>query len=76
MRRTRIGGSSLATPFVISYASFRANHTDMKLHILADLMGHKKLDTTRKYISRSRKEEQKQSKAAFADWDEQVRQNQ
>ncbi|MCG1007777.1 tyrosine-type recombinase/integrase [Halorubrum lacusprofundi] len=59
-----------------SYASFRANHTDMKLHILADLMGHKKLDTTRKYISRSRKEEQKQSKAAFADWDEQVRQNQ
>lgn len=35
-----------------SFASYRANHTDMKLHILADLMGHRKLDTTRQYISR------------------------
>jgi len=34
-----------------SFASYRANKTEMKLHILADVMGHRKLDTTRRYIS-------------------------
>lgn len=38
-----------------SFASYRANHSDMKLHILANTMGHRKLDTTRKYISKDSK---------------------
>lgn len=58
-----------------SFASYRANKTDMKLHILAKLMGHRKLDTTRKYISRSRKEEKRQARQAISDWEESVRQS-
>ncbi|WP_251343053.1 tyrosine-type recombinase/integrase [Haloplanus halophilus] len=50
-----------------SYATFRANKTSMKLHILAQLMGHRKVDTTRKYISKDPDAEQQQSKDAFAD---------
>lgn len=34
-----------------SMASFFANKTDMPLHILANILGHRKLDTTRRYIS-------------------------
>lgn len=44
-----------------SFASYRANKTEMKLHILADLMGHRKLDTTRKYISKDSKAARRQS---------------
>jgi integrase/recombinase XerD len=35
-----------------SFASYRANKSEMKLHILADTMGHRKLGTTRRYISK------------------------
>ncbi|AEN07928.1 integrase family protein (plasmid) [halophilic archaeon DL31] len=47
-----------------SFASYRANHSDMKLHILANTMGHRKLDTTRKYISKDSKAARHQNEDA------------
>lgn len=34
-----------------SFATYMANEAEVPIHILADLMGHLSLDTTRKYIS-------------------------
>jgi integrase/recombinase XerD len=34
-----------------SYATYVANETDVPIHILSELLGHRKLDTTLKYVS-------------------------